>query len=118
MKLFRVENRDTEAGLWYSGLDATPSNVVHELGLSGRNLPMGFDLSIATENWRSAADSINTLKFWFSFEDLLKLKERGYGLYEVESEVWKIHTTPDYQHHLFLPQRAQYTELDINILLK
>jgi hypothetical protein len=116
MKLYRVENPTSQDGLWYRGNNAQPSNVVHQLELSGRVLPMDFDQSIAQGDWRSAAESIELLKFWFTLEDLAKLQPLGYGLYEISPENVRVHSTEMYTHHLYQHDGTIYRKLDIGIL--
>lgn len=117
MKLFRVENRDSNLGLWYQARSAWPTNLVHTLDLSGKNLPMDFDPNLFHGGWRSAADSLDTLRFWFTKEDLQKLKPLGWKLYEIDAEATAIHSTPYYTHHLFqLTPHVVYLERDIEIL--
>jgi hypothetical protein len=118
MILYRVENLATQEGLWYNSKDQSSSAVVHNLELSARVLPMDFAKEIAEYHWKSAADSINQLKYWFNREDLLKLIPIGFNLYEIDADIVKTHTTEHYSHALFQENGVKYRKaLDINILI-
>lgn len=117
MKLYRVENRETNAGLWYA-LNQDKSDVAATLDLSGKDLPMGFNPEIAQSKWRSAAETLGQLGFWFSHEDLQKLIPLGYKLYEIHADVWKMNETKWYKHPLFLDTHVSDSiVLDIDLLL-
>lgn len=118
MKLYRVETLDGAVGLWYNRDDQSESNVIHTLGLTSKNLPMEFDGDIAFNEWRSAAETVEQLRFWFTKEDLLKLIPLGFNLYEIESSIVKEHKTEWYSHPLFQEKGVESRiVLDINILL-
>lgn len=117
MKLYRVENRESNAGLWYS-LNQESSHMAADLNLSGKNLPMEFNPEIANSKWRSAAETLAQLGFWFTHEDLQKLIPLGYKLYEIHTDVWKMHETEWYKHPLFLDTHVSDSiVLDIDLLL-
>lgn len=118
MRLFRVETLDADEGLWYKRKDQSSSGVIHRLELTNKDLPMEFDPDVALNEWRSAAESIEQLKFWFTHADLLKLIPLGFGLYEIEANIVKQHTTEWYSHPLFQDKGVEWRRsLDINILL-
>lgn len=121
MLLYRVENLLLPAtGLWYNAANGKASNTVHNLDLSNRNLPMDFDSRLAEEQWRSAADSVDQLKFWFTKQDLQKLLPLGFHLYEIDADITKIHKVEGlYEHPLFQERGVKSrVQLDINKLLK
>lgn len=119
MILFRVENVQVPNGLWYRADNQETSNVVHDLALSGAGLPMDFDPEIAAQKWKSAAYSIEQLKYWFNHKDLNKLIPLGYRLYSVDASVVRHHTHELYEHALYLPHTVRNShEVDINILLE
>lgn len=100
MFLFRVENLTGE-GLWYDGKTGENTRLVDALNLSNKTLPMDPDMSIALAEYRSAAESIEQLKFWFTLEDLQKLQKRGFELAEYEVNRYIEHKTSWYSHPLF-----------------
>lgn len=118
MKLYRVEKPNSPMGLWYHVDTQDHTGIVHSLGLSGKTLPMDFNPNLAKERWRSAADSIDQLKFWFTHDDLRKLQPLGYKLYEIETDHFILNTTEWYTHPLFQDERvSSKLELDIDLLL-
>lgn len=83
---YRVEDQSEKHGLWRN-FDGTWNPVFDQLseGLS-RNLPME-DSALYREDgkqWFSAAPSKETLKHWFSVNDVLELQKLGYKVYEFE----------------------------------
>lgn len=118
--LYRVESLIVpQKGLWYNAKDGKSSNLVHDLDLSNRTLPMDYNDIIARENWKSAADSPVQLKYWFTHEDLRKLIPLGYNLFEIDASVTILNQTEHYTHPLFqeISVRSR-KQLDINTLLK
>lgn len=83
---YRVENQIEKHGLWRN-FDGTWNPVFDKLseGLS-RDLPME-DSDVYRQQgkaWFSAAPSKETLKHWFSMNDVLELSKLGYKVYEFE----------------------------------
>lgn len=83
---YRVEDQVEKHGLWRN-FDGTWNPVFDQLseGLS-RSLPME-DSELYREGekqWFSAAPSKETLKHWFSVNDVLELQKLGYKVYEFE----------------------------------
>lgn len=83
---YRVEDQSEKHGLWRN-FDGTWNPVFDQLseGLS-RNLPME-DSTLYREDekqWFSATPSKETLKHWFSVNDVLELQKLGYKVYEFE----------------------------------
>ena len=119
MLLYRVENYLTNEGLWYNTQDQSESKLAHNLNLSASGLPMFRDEAISNEHWKSAADSVDQLSYWFTKEDLEKLKPLGFGLYAIETDLVKIHKTELYEHSLFQEQKVlKRTQLDIDKIIK
>lgn len=104
MLLYRVENLLTGRGLWYNTNDQSDSNLVSDLKLSARELPMDRTDILSTDKWKSAADSVSQLSYWFTKEDLEKLRPLGFDLYEIDASVVSLHTTELYEHPLFQEQ--------------
>ena len=83
---YRVEDQFQKHGLWRN-FDGSWNPVFNQLseGLS-RSLPME-DNDLYREGgkqWFSAAPSKETLKHWFSLNDVLELADLGYRIYEFE----------------------------------
>lgn len=83
---YRVEDQIKKHGLWRN-FDGTWNPVFDKLsdGLS-RSLPMEDNDLYRKEGkqWFAAAPSKETLKHWFSLNDVLELAELGYKIYEFE----------------------------------
>ncbi len=119
MKLYRVENLTSGRGLWYNTTDASESNLVKDLKLTAGVLPMDFDDALFQAKWKSAAGSLEQLKYWFTHEDLLRLIPLDFHLYEIEADIVSNHKTDLYEHPLFQEIGVKTrTLLDINDLLK
>lgn len=118
MKLYRVENLIHNNGLWYNVSDGTDSGIVHDLNLSSHTLPMDYDETVALDKWRSAAEDLDQLKYWFTHKDLQKLIPLGFNLYEIDADIFKLHTTEWYSHPLFQEIGVKGRKLlDISVLL-
>jgi nicotinic acid mononucleotide adenylyltransferase len=91
MIIYRVENPDTEQGLWYRQ-DATFNPFIRQLTKAKcRDLPMEFDELYSAEGkaWYSGTDSIAQMQDWLPWQDLVELQHLGYGLYEYDVHEWK-----------------------------
>jgi hypothetical protein len=117
MKLYRVENLGKGNGLWYH-INQDYAGTIIALDLSNKDLPMPFDEKIKQGLYKSAAESIDQLRFWFNFQDLMKLKPEGFKLYEIDVEEHILNETPWYTHPLFQEQHVlSRISLDLDILL-
>lgn len=111
--LYRVENPDTMAGLWYDGQGRFTEYVKTLEDGQCRDLPMPYDPAVAG-GWFSACDNLADMSHWFSRRDLDQLSVRGYGLYEV--------TVPDRDvrplggHAVFRRENASFRLLDVALL--
>ena len=101
MKLYRVENIHTLEGLWFNGKTGAEERLVDALDLSNKMLPMPSTPVIGRADLISAAESLEQLKFWFNYTDLVKLEQRGFELAEYDVLGHVINATPWYSHPLF-----------------
>ena len=113
--LYRVENTLTDIGLWYNGFGEKTDFIVHEIqDAQCRDLPMDFDPAFKDGgDWRSACDSLESMREWFSMSDLKQFTQKGYGLYTLE--------VPNYRmtngHAIFLREQViSATPADIALL--
>lgn len=85
---YRVCNEDTKQGLWYSQ-DGNFTGLIHnEFDFcQNKNLKMDFDEELV--GWLSATDNLEDLWNWFTKEDIKKLQEFGWFLYEYEVKEYK-----------------------------
>ena len=85
---YRVEDQVEQHGLWRN-FDGTWNPVFDQLseGLS-RSLPMEDNGLYRQDGkqWFAAAPTKETLKHWFSLNDVLELAELGYKVYEFQLE--------------------------------
>jgi hypothetical protein len=96
---YRVQQEDNTQGLWYNR-DGTFNNriVTPEYNyLKAHSVPMSFDKEIAG-GWLSAVKNIKTLDNWFSKDELEKLKEQGFYVFEFKVEQARFYEP--YQHDL------------------
>lgn len=116
MKLYRVENLGKGNGLWYH-INQDYAGTIITLDLSNKALPMPFDEQIKAGLYKSAAESIEQLRFWFTFEDLLKLRPAGFSLYEIDVDAITHNKTEWYTHPLFQEDHVNSRiKLDLDIL--
>lgn len=116
MKLYRVENLSKGNGLWYH-INQEYAGTIITLDLTNKDLPMPWNEQIKQGMYKSAAESIEQLRFWFSFEDLLKLRPAGFNLYEIDVEDIIYNKTEWYTHPLFQEERVNSRiRLDLDIL--
>lgn len=83
---YRVENVEGQNGLWRN-FDGTWNPVFGKLSDGqARSMPMeDNDLyRHGGKQWFSAAPSKETLKHWFSLQDVIELEGYGYRVYEFE----------------------------------
>lgn len=94
---YRVEDQVGKHGLWRN-FDGTWNPVFDQLSESlSRSLPMEDSDLYRQDNkkWFSAAPSKETLKHWFSLNDVLELSKLGYRIYEFELQNTK--TVSDFE---------------------
>ena len=116
MKLYRVENLSKGNGLWYH-INQDYAGTIVTLDLSNKDLPMPFDEQIKEGMLKSAANSIEQLRFWFTFEDLLKLRLEGFNLYEIDVCNVYQNETEWYTHPLFKEEHVNSRiRLDFDVL--
>lgn len=99
-KYYRVANINTDQGLWYD-MKGNFTGLIHNKYnfCLNNELPMPFDPDLV--GWLSATDSLDTLYLWFPPEDIKRLEEFGYRIFE--------YATPDvkqYKNHLVINQRT------------
>lgn len=81
---YRVCNTDTQQGLWYD-YQGKFTGLIHYLYSFCKNqsLKMPYDAELV--GFLSATDTIESLFNWFSREDIIKLQQYGYFIYEYEA---------------------------------
>jgi len=113
--LFRVENPNTNQGLWYRKDGSWNPHIFTLTEGVARDIPMGFNPEFKVEGleWYSACDDLKKMEQWFSFQDLVELGQQGYGLYAIEVSRYR----DVYGHAAFAAEHVlSQTLIDIDIL--
>lgn len=108
--IYRVDNPNG-VGLWFTSEGKKTDFITQIESAKNRDLPMDFDPDFAG-GWISAAESIEQLRQWIPFEDMIVLAEHGFVLTEIE--VPEIRVVP--HHLLFRREHAVIKTLDFNVL--
>ena len=99
---YRVCHKDTLQGLWYTFNGDFTGLIHNEFNFCVNNeLAMDFDPEIV--GWLSATDSLETLYHWFSLEDIIKLQDHGWFIFEFEAEDVKFY---ERFQHLIIKQET------------
>ncbi len=92
MKIYRIENPTTMRGMWYEN-NGIYNPVITKLteGIS-KHLPMDYHSRYHADNkrWYSGCCDKGQMRMWFSPRDVAELIDMGYGLFEFDSEEYKI----------------------------
>lgn len=111
--IYRVENPDTMAGLWYDGAGNFTEFVRTLDDGQCRDLPMPHDPELAG-GWFSACDNLTDMSHWFSISDLEQLEGLGYGLYEIT--VPEADVRPAGGHVVFRRESASFRLVPTSLL--
>lgn len=87
MEIYRIENEETNHGMWYRQ-DGTFDPFIYRLSDGkSKNLPMDFHerYSKGGMKWFSGCNNINDMQHWFSDNDALELFKNGYKLFQFKS---------------------------------
>lgn len=96
-KLFYRVGVETQEGLWYNR-DGKFTGLIHTKfsWCNASNLHMPFEKQLI--GYLSVADSLQHLYQWFSKEELLKLQEMDFKIYEYRATDYKFYDL--YQHNV------------------
>lgn len=90
---FRVANLNHGDGLWYNRNGEFTGRIHKEFSFcKNHDLPMPYDESIL--GWLSATDTFENLLYWFTKEDILKLKVHGYNVVQYKCTMYR-----EYENH-------------------
>jgi hypothetical protein len=96
-RLFYRVGVDTAEGLWYTPEGEFTGKIHNELNwLNASELEMPYDEEVI--GYLSVVDDIEHLFQWFTEEEIIKLQELGFKVYEYEATDWKFYEL--YQHNL------------------
>lgn len=97
---YRVANTESEQGLWYD-FKGNFTGLIHNKFTFCKNtdLPMPYDPELI--GWLSAADSLESLKFWFTDDDIKELGKYGFVITVYEAVDYKM-----YKNHWVISQET------------
>lgn len=103
---YRVANNTTKQGLWYDQEGKFTGLIHNEFKFCKNNeLPMPFDKDIV--GWLSATDDLESLWFWFTKEDIIRLEEHGYFITIYEATKYRFHNN----HWVICQETSILTEM-------
>jgi hypothetical protein len=85
-KFYRVCDNINKQGLWYTQ-DGVHTGLIHNKFnfCTNSNLPMEYDQELV--GWLSAVMNIDDLWKWFTKEDVKRLQEHNFFIYEYEKVI-------------------------------
>lgn len=114
--LYRVENQETQVGLWYNSRGEKTDYIVHEIpDAMNRDMPMDFDPTFV--GWTSSAGSLEQMKHWFSADDVTHLAQAGYNLFQIEATDVRDVAVNGIAHKLFRREGALFTPIPFEMML-
>lgn len=99
---YRVCNEKTQQGLWYNQ-DGNFTGLIHDKFSFCQNSELKMDFDEEIVGWLSAVENLEDLWKWFSKEDIKKLQEHGWFIYEYEAIHVKFY---DRFQHLIINQNT------------
>jgi len=91
MKTFyRVCSIDSLQGLWYD-FDGNFTGLIHDKFNFCANHELRMDFDPELVGWLSAVEELEHLWQWFSKDDVKKLQEHGYYIYQFEASQHKFY---------------------------
>ena len=112
LKFYRVCNKETKQGLWYTQSGVHTGLIHNEFNFcTNSGLAMDFDPEIV--GWLSAVMNLDDLWKWFTKEDILRLQEHDYYIYEYEVISHKFY---EKFQHFVIEQSTSYPVKQIILL--
>lgn len=99
---FRIGTEDKE-GLWYNNKGEHTGRIHSEFSFCNAS-KMEMPLDEKLVGFLSAAESMKDLFKWFTKEEIIKLQEKGFHVYEYESSDYKYYF--NFKHYVFLEETA------------
>ena len=108
MKTFyRVANEESEQGLWYKYNGEFTGLIHYRFNFCANSgLKMDFDDEIV--GWLSAVENLDDLYKWFTMEDIKRLHEFGWYIYEYQSPKWSFYER--FQHPIICQKSSKATK--------
>src|ERR1044072_4803187 len=89
-RFFRVCDVFTHQGLWYDQ-EGRFTGLIHDIFNFCMNSELQMPFNRDVVGYLSATGTLEDLFSWFSKEDILKLQDHRYGVYEYWSDDYKFH---------------------------
>lgn len=109
MILYRIQHKDNAGSMWYNP-DGSPNRIVDTLSDKRlASLPMEYDERYRKDGriWQCAANSLDNLAYWFSPQDRVDLKNKGFVLAVFNAEEYEV------EEHQTIFTRNSITEIKI-----
>ena len=102
---YRIGSIDS-IGLWYNK-DGSYTGLIHNEfnWLNASKLEMPFDKELV--NYISVADSLEHFYQWFNREEILKLQDLGFSIFEYSAIDWKFYSL--YTHNVIHQESSLIT---------
>lgn len=89
-KFYRVCNPASQQGLWYD-FDGTFTGLIHDRFSFCSNSKLAMDFDEELVGWLSATETLEDLWKWFTREDVLRLQNHGWYIFEYEATDYKFY---------------------------
>ncbi|MAX51477.1 MAG: hypothetical protein CMH22_05815 [Methylophaga sp.] len=108
MDFYRVNNIDTQQGLWYDFKGEFTGLIHNKFNFcKNRDLKMDFDPELV--GYISAVDNLEDLYNWFPKEDIYELQKHGFYIHKYQTEDFKFYER--FQHTVINQQKSELIEL-------
>ena len=87
---FRICNPATQQGLWYD-FNGEFTGLIHERFNFCTNSKLAMDFDEELVGWLSAVETLEDLWKWFTREDVEKLQNHGWYIFEYEATDYKFY---------------------------
>src|SRR6478735_3708393 len=101
-KFYRVCNPSSQQGLWYD-FDGNFTGLIHDRFAFCTNSKLAMDFDEELVGWLSATETLEDLWKWFTREDVEKLQDHGWFIFEYEATDYKFY---DRFQHMVISQET------------
>ena len=93
MKLYRIQHKDSNLGMWNTKCDQGNPLVTYLSNKVMAEMPMPHNdrYGLHGRRWYSAANSLEQLDFWFNAKDIAELIDLGFEVFEIEADEYAVH---------------------------
>lgn len=95
MKIYRIENPETNSGMWYNECGEFEPFIETLTDGKCADLPMDWHERYGRDGvrWFSGCNNLEDLKGWFSHQDAKELIDAGYSLFVFECDEYSVEET-------------------------